>query len=236
MVTVYTRAHNESFLIGGMVRHYLARFPGCQVRVYDDGSTDGTGDLAKEAGALVLPINTGGQLDDIDFARWKSQVWHGAATDWVVVCDVDEWLDITSEQLQAEAASGNTVIRTQAWHMVTERDGDAPETAARGVRDSFYDKVMLWNKRRVQTWFKPGAHVCALAGEAWWSKTPYLMRHMKYMDTEQHVTHHKVMWQRLSGRNKAKGLGHQYSLSEQDVRANFAEVRRSAVAVPTIAP
>ena len=54
-------ARNEEGAIGGVVREIRAFDPGLDVVVIDDGSTDGTAELAASAGAVVLrlPFNLG---------------------------------------------------------------------------------------------------------------------------------------------------------------------------------
>src|SRR5918995_622336 len=54
-------AWNESRNVGNTVREILEQFDDYDVVVVDDGSTDGTAQVARDAGArvLVLPFNMG---------------------------------------------------------------------------------------------------------------------------------------------------------------------------------
>ncbi len=60
-VSVIIPAHNEAHNIGKIVSYILTLHPGFEIIVIDDGSKDGTGDLAGEAGAIVYkhPYNIG---------------------------------------------------------------------------------------------------------------------------------------------------------------------------------
>ena len=52
-VAVLVPCYNEAAAIGSVVRDFSAHLPGATIYVYDNNSSDGTGDVARAAGALV---------------------------------------------------------------------------------------------------------------------------------------------------------------------------------------
>src|SRR5438067_577767 len=53
MAAVLIPCRNEAATVARVVNDFRAALPGCAVYVYDNGSTDGTGELARAAGAVV---------------------------------------------------------------------------------------------------------------------------------------------------------------------------------------
>ena len=83
-VTIVVPAFNESGSIGGVVTTLRAAAPWHEVIVVDDGSTDGTGQEAQDAGARVVrhPYNKG------NGAAVKSGI-RAAASEWIAIIDAD---------------------------------------------------------------------------------------------------------------------------------------------------
>ncbi len=52
-VAVLVPCYNEALTVARVVADFAAAIPGCVVHVYDNRSTDGTGDIARAAGAVV---------------------------------------------------------------------------------------------------------------------------------------------------------------------------------------
>ena len=83
-LTVIIPAKNESASIAGLVRQLVAMDPVAQVIVVDDGSDDGTGALAQDAGARVVRH----EKSRGNGAAIKSGA-RAAETDWLVFMDAD---------------------------------------------------------------------------------------------------------------------------------------------------
>ncbi|MBB6625732.1 glycosyltransferase [Nocardioides sp. KIGAM211] len=88
-LTVIVPAYNEAASVAETVHSILAQStPPARLIVVDDGSTDGTGDLAREAGAEVLtpPANTGSKAGAQNFALAQVD------TPYVMAIDADTTL------------------------------------------------------------------------------------------------------------------------------------------------
>src|SRR3989338_8384979 len=118
MITVYTLAYNEELLIQFMIDHYRTRFPGCRIVVNDNMSTDNTVKIARANGCQVIPYDTNNQIQDRRYMEIKNNCWKDAKTDWVLICDMDELLEINANQLKTEEKSGTTIVRSTFYTMV----------------------------------------------------------------------------------------------------------------------
>ena len=83
-VTIVVPAFNEGDSIGQVVTELRAAAPWHEVLVVDDGSTDGTGTAAQDAGARVVrhPYNKG------NGASVKTAI-RAATSDWIAIIDAD---------------------------------------------------------------------------------------------------------------------------------------------------
>ena len=60
-ISVIIPAYNEAEVIGDVLKQIISAYPDFEVIVVNDGSSDNTGQIAKEAGAIVYshPYNIG---------------------------------------------------------------------------------------------------------------------------------------------------------------------------------
>jgi glycosyltransferase involved in cell wall biosynthesis len=53
-VEIFVPAYNGMHILPLFLDHYLERFPGCTINIYNDNSTDGTGDYCRSKGCNVI--------------------------------------------------------------------------------------------------------------------------------------------------------------------------------------
>lgn len=121
-VHVFSMAHNESHLLPYFVRHYRDRFPTCDITIFDNESTDNTASIGRDLGCEVIPIISGGLVDRI-LLSVKNESWKTSQADWVIVCDVDEFLQLHQVELERLDKDGETIVSTKGFDMVGE-DGN----------------------------------------------------------------------------------------------------------------
>lgn len=232
MITVYTIAYNESVLISYMINHYKERFPNCHIVVYDNYSTDNTVEIAKSLGCEIRYFNTNNQISDNKYLEIKNNCWKDAKTDWVLVCDVDELLDINNKDLEQEELFGHTIIKSEAYNMVNMEDNFDLQNITMGMRATSYDKSYLFNKNYInEIRYAHGCHTCVPIGSAFYSDIAYKLYHYRYVNSEYIVERYKVFNQRLSPENRKHGWGIQYQQSEDKLRAEFIGTRINAIKV-----
>jgi len=233
MITVYTLTYNEELLMQFMIDHYRSRFPGCRIVVYDNSSTDKTVEIAKANNCEVRTYDSGGTLNDGLHMRIKNSCWKDATTDWVVVCDLDEMLDILPDELKHEESLGTTVIKAEGWTYVNLGDDLDVSKFTHGIRDGGYDKNVLFNKKHIREInYGVGCHGCNPIGNVKFGSKQYVMYHYRDIHPDIAVQHAKTTASRLSADNRRYGWGIQCTRTEKEIRDDFERLRKVAIEVP----
>lgn len=229
MITIHCIAYNEQVFLKYMIDHYRTRFPGCTIVVHDNESTDDTVKIALENGCEVRPYPSDGKHDDMSMTHLKNNCWKDTKTDWVLVCDPDELLDINYEQLKAEEALGNTIIRSEGWNMVNLKDDYDFDNIKNGTRVPQYDKSYLFNTRALSAInYTAGCHNCNPSGNVKKSDNVYKLYHYHAVNPDYVVARYKWTAERLSDNNKRHGMGTYNLRTEAQIRASFEEGRQQS--------
>jgi len=182
-VTIHVVAWNEEHMIEFFIQHYRRMFPNCIIKVFDNGSTDKTVDIAKSFDCEIHYFESEegpNVFDDRANIKIKNQKWKDATTDWILCSDCDELAQITQKELQEEEKKGSTIIDFQGWQMINEADIDL-KSMRYGCQDNAYSKKVLFNKKHVKTMnYDYGAHAHKAEGNIVFSKM-YILAHYKFI-------------------------------------------------------
>jgi len=110
---------NERDIMPLVVKHY-AKF--CdKITILDNHSTDGSQELAKELGCVVIPFGTK-FFDDQENMNIKNSCWKGSDADWVIVADFDEILfhDYKEMEFAMGFYTSSTIIKTIGWQIMSD--------------------------------------------------------------------------------------------------------------------
>jgi len=232
MISVFVMVYNEEHIMQWFIDHYRTRFPGCPIFVYDNFSVDSTAEIARRNDCQVWLYDSGGEVNDQILRNHKNNCWRNSPTNWVLVCDADELLEIDEAQLRAEEANGTTIVKATGYTMVNMVDDPDPSAIDHGYRETYYDKSMLFDRRHIQHIdYDFGAHFCYPKGNVRFNSQSYRMLHYNTMGLEFALKKKNETMRRMSALNRQLGLGLQYFVSDDEVRAKYAEARRIATKI-----
>jgi glycosyltransferase involved in cell wall biosynthesis len=186
-ITIYLMCFNEEVLIPHTVKYYRKRFPGAEIVIIDNQSTDRSTELAKDLGCTVHTLDTSNEFDEFRLTSARNTVWKTAKTDWVLICDMDEYLVASTKDLVAEKRRGTTILKTKAFEMVGESQKENISNiqltrVAKGFRLSSYDKSICFRRDKItDIHFDLGSHTASPQGEVKYSEKEYLLYHFKFI-------------------------------------------------------
>lgn len=232
MITVFTLAYNEELQLPQLINHYRSKFPDCQIVVYDNMSTDNTVNIAKNNNCTVISYDTNNQIVDSKYLEIKNNCWKTATTDWVLICDVDELVNISQEDLIEEDRKNTSIVRFRGFNMVNMEDNTDVASIKYGVRCAPYDKYYLFNKKFIQEInYTPGSHTANPVGIISYSTKIYDAYHFNFVNLQLSIDKYKQYASRLSPENIEKKWGSHYFFTKEQIKEEFNSLRNRAIKV-----
>ena len=189
-VNIFLLCYNEELLLPYTITYYKTKFPNCIITIFDNYSTDKSCEIARQKGCKIKQFDTGDLQDEWIFMQIRSNLWKEFVKEgWVIMCDMDEWLDITEEELIKEDQKGTTIITTQGFEMLGEsKKEDLSDINLFAIKKGFYDdnmsKRICFKYPNVAIEFSWGAHMCTSYGNSVYSEKTYLLKHHNYLGEE----------------------------------------------------
>lgn len=220
-IHIFLLCYNEELMLPHTLRHYKTKFPHAKITIFDNRSTDRSVQIAEEAGCQVIPFDSKEQQDEQLLIWVRSHMWKKYVEEptWVIMCDMDEWLNITEAELEKEHNKGTTVLTTQGFNIVGESTTvDYSDIDLFEIKKGFYADHMskricfYYPSVSMEYWY--GAHKCFPQGHVVYSDTTYLLKHYDLLGPEYLVEKHRRRWER-NHVSRASGLNQHY-FNERD--------------------
>jgi|SRR3990167_10515618 len=232
MITIYTLTYNEQLLIQFTINHYRERFGNCHIVVYDNMSTDETVKIARANNCEVILFDTDNQYSEGRQIQIRNSCWKKAKTDWVLVCDIDELLDINESELKAENVVGTTIVKTEVYDMINMKDNKDISGMKYGVKSDLPGKFCLFNRKYIREMnYGPGSHSCKPIGTVIYSNKTYKLYHFNSINENLTIEKFKLRAARMSEENKKNGWGFHYYMTPKQIREEYAAERSKAIKV-----
>ena len=234
MITIYTVAYNEEVMIEFFINHYRKRFPDCKIIVYDNESTDNTVAIANKHNCEIITYSTNNTMSDQTLLDIKNNCWKDSATNWNVICDCDELIEVTSEDIKNEEKLGTNFFKFDGYSMMNNTDEINISGMRYGFQDKGYGKDYLFDNRFIKEInYISGCHASnpVSLGPKKHSGKTYKALHYKYLSPQYTIDRHSLFKKRLSEDNIRRGMGVHYHYSREEILKIYQEKQKLLVKV-----
>jgi len=178
-VEIFTAIKDEEHILPFFINHYRNAFPECIINIYDNNSTDKSVEICKANNCNVfdfpdfIPYLKEDILTDL-----KNNVWKKSDADWIIVCDIDELLEITNHDVLHLQDNVN-IITTQGYNMIDITDNNLSiDNLKHGVPTITYSKsIMFKNKSIKEINYSLGSHTADPQPTPVYSNSVYKLLH-----------------------------------------------------------
>ncbi len=186
-VNIFLLCFNEERIIPHTIKHYRDRIPNCKITIYDNMSTDNSVLLAKNNNCEVITFDTNGENNVYIKRDIFNKCWKNVRRGWIIVADMDEWLDITMDDLNKELIKGTSIISTKGCDMIGESnsvilDDIDLHKINKYILNTFETKNICFLREKIINMnYTVGHHKCTPVGKIIYSSSIYNIKHMNYL-------------------------------------------------------
>ena len=222
--TVYTFCWNEIFLLPHFFEHYKWAD---KIIIYDNDSDDGSQEFIKsQPKAELRHFDTNNKMDDRTQIDLKNNCWKGDTSDWVIVCDMDEFL-IGHEKLKKYVGEV-CVFDCKGWEMVSEEVPTDFKTVNLKYHYPWWNyKALCFSPKVKRIRYSVGAHSCKPKPNNIYNDVLEFY-HYATLSEDYIVEKWQRTFRRLSENNLKMKWGKYCFLSEEEQRDEFKKRLRWA--------
>lgn len=219
-IELYLLCFNEAKMILHTLNYYSKICS--KITIIDNQSTDNSIRLARNFKNVTFKsLESGNEYVEDQLTESRNNCWKGSTADYVIVCDMDEFLydeHLVEKLLQAKEQA---IIMPMVigYNMMSDdfpNDYDQPITSQvkHGVKSCRFDKNIIFDPKRVKEInYRPGAHICYPQFYEGTVTDPLMelkLLHYKYLGRDYLYQKHEGYMNRMSEISREKKHGYEY--------------------------
>ncbi len=238
-ICVIAVCFNEATILPFFLDHYINFIGATKVILYDGGSTDATAAIAGSFPQVELIVSPSEKLDDRDLMRIRNEAWKVQRDqfDWMVVCDVDEFLyhpEIRALLLEFKGQRV-TLPMVEGFEMLSKTQPEYRQghfiwqDIQTGVPNpQYYNKNLIFDPK-IDINYKLGCHACEPTGPVKRSEGfVFKNLHYRMLSYGHFVAKSRRAAARLSDWNKETNAGFHYRLNAEMSQADYNKMFQTA--------
>jgi glycosyltransferase involved in cell wall biosynthesis len=231
-VEIYTFAYNESLYIDYFVKWYSARFTNLKITILDNHSTDDTAEKAESLGCDVVPWGNPDSLSNWELAWLKNNYFKNRDSDYFIICDIDEFLDISENDLLKHQPA---IVQGIGYDLVGDSETKFQDLHL-GIPLHWLDKCFLFKRSEiVEINFGLGAHSCKpvfVEGREIKEYHRSNLYHFRWLSLEHVIERWARNAKRIPEDERSQGIAYHYFSSPEQIQEMYDDVRARAVPIP----
>jgi hypothetical protein len=223
-IEVFAICYNEEKLLPYFLRHYSSFCD--EITIYDNQSNDSSKKIIKlNPITNLVSYDTNKEIRDDIYLEIKNNCWKKSKADWVIICDIDEFVyhpdirDILSHMDHITAITPEWFNMYSAKFPVTKEQiyTEVNLGMSGGAKLNLFRPDQL-----TEINYSPGCHACYPEGNVMLSQwTGIKTLHFRYLSKEFVLSRNASYFARLSQQNKDNGWGFHYGFDPKIVSEHF---------------
>lgn len=224
-ISIFIVCFNEEIMLPKTIKHYKDRFPNSKIIICDNNSTDNSVSIAINLGCEIIKWSTTDDNFEFMLTNLKNNVWKSAAG-WVIICDMDEWLNINEEELKNEELSGSTMLNIIGYDIIGTSNSSILddidlESLNKGIPNHYENKKLCFNTKFIKELnFLHGCHISNPVGQIKISEKTYILKHMDWLGLPYKINKMKIRYERTFKMRKY-GLAVHYTNNISEITSQY---------------
>jgi glycosyltransferase involved in cell wall biosynthesis len=230
-IELYVLCFNEEKMISHTLNYYSKLCS--KITIIDNQSSDDSISLARKYKNIEIKhLDSGNEFIEDRLTESRNNCWKGSTADYVIVCDMDEFLydENLVEKLLIAKQQKIIIPMVIGYNMMSDvfpsnYEKLITEQVKHGVKSSRFDKKIIFDPKRVkEISYRPGAHLSYPVFFEDNVVDPLLelkLLHYKYLGRDYLYKKHEGYVNRMSEISKEKRHGYEYLEGEDHINNMF---------------